>query len=98
MFVKNSLAMAGQSINWDYCNENSVFVFDNEPRSEETCKKIEQVIERGYSVVFFPHTIHEKDVNDIVLSNHNIDIDSLLRDNIQYGLQAKLHLQNWRKV
>ena len=98
MFVKNSLAMAGQSINWDYCNENSVFVFDNEPRSPETCKKIEQAIDKGYSVVFFPNTIHEKDINDMVLANNDVDIESLLMNNIHNGLQAKLHLQNWRKV
>ena len=98
MFVNNSMAMAGQSINWDYCNENSVFVFDNEPRSIETCKKIEQAIDKGYSVVFFPHTIQEKDINDIVLANSSIDIDRLLVDNIHNGLQAKLHLKEWRKV
>lgn len=98
MFVQNSLAMAGQSINWDYCNENSVFVFDNEPRNKETCKKIEQAIDKGYSVVFFPNTIHEKDINDMILANNDIDIDSLLIDNIHNGLQAKLHLQNWKKI
>ena len=98
MFVKNSMAMAGQSINWDYCNENSVFVFDNEPRSKETCKKIEQVIDKGYSVVFFPTTIHEKDINDMILANTSIDIDRLLVDNVHNGLQAKLHLQEWRKI
>jgi len=73
-------------------------VFDNEPRSVETCKKIEQVIDKGYSVVFFPTTIHEKDINDMVLANTDIDIDRLLVDNIHNGLQAKLHLQKWRKV
>lgn len=98
MFVKNSIAMAGQSINWEYCNENSVFVFDNEPRNKETCKKIEQAIDKGFSVVFFPHTIYEKDINDMILANNDIDIDQLLLDNIHNGLKAKLHLNEWRKI
>lgn len=98
MFASNSLAMAGQSIDWSLCNEHSVFVFDNEPRSKETCKKIEQAIDNGYGVVMLPHGIPEKDVNNLVISHPNIDIDRLLVDNIHHGLEAKLHFQKWRKI
>lgn len=98
LFISNSLAMAGQSIDWSVCNEHSVFVFDNEPRSKDTCKKIESVIDKGFSVVLLPHSITQKDVNDIVLANKNIDIDALLFDNIYNGLKAKLKLQQWKKI
>lgn len=98
MFASNSLAMAGQSIDWSICNEHSVFVFDNEPRSKETCKKIEQAIDKGYGVVLLPHSITQKDLNNLVLDHPNIDIDRLLIDNIYKGLNAKLELQRWRKL
>jgi transcription elongation factor Elf1 len=98
MFVSNSLAMAGQSINWSVCNEHTVFVFDNEPRSKETCAKIEQAINKGYGVVLLPHSIVQKDINDLVMAYPNIDIDRLLVDNIYSGLTAKLQFQNWRKL
>ena len=98
MFVKNSIAMAGGSIDWTYVNDNSVFVYDNEPRSKETCKKISKVIEKGYKVVIFPSKIKEKDINDMILSETVPDIDNLLSNNISYGLEANLLYNVWRKV
>jgi hypothetical protein len=98
MFVDNSLAMAGQSIDWSICNEHSIFVFDNEPRSKETCKKIDQAIQKGCGVVLLPHSIEEKDMNDLILAHGDIDTNRLLIDNTYKGLQANLQLQRWRKV
>jgi len=68
MFVENSIAMAGGSIDWNFVNENSVFVYDNEPRSVETIKKISKVIDKNYKVVIFPEFLLEKDINDMILN------------------------------
>ena len=98
MFVKNSIAMAGQSIDWSLCNENSVFIFDNEPRNDVTCKKVKQAIDKGFGVVILPDYIKQKDINDIVMSYKGIDIDALLRDNVYSGLKAEIRFTQWRKL
>ena len=98
MFVDNSIAMAGGSIDWDLVNENSVFVYDNEPRSKETCAKIEKTIDKGYKVVIFPETIKSKDVNDMILSSETMYINEVLRDNISSGLEAKIHYTAWKRI
>lgn len=98
MFVENSIAMAGGSIDWTFVNENSVFVYDNEPRSKETIKKITKVIDKDYKVVLFPESIHQKDINDMILQNENIDISKILSQNISSGLEAKVILTAWRRV
>jgi len=98
MFVQNSIAMAGGSIDWNFVNENSVFVYDNEPRSVETIKKISKVIDKNYKVVIFPEYISEKDINDMILRHKNIDIQSMLRQNISSGLESKILLTAWKRV
>jgi len=98
MFVQNSIAMAGGSIDWNFVNENSVFVYDNEPRSSQTIQKITKVIDKNYSVVILPEFILQKDINDIVLQHKNIDITSVLSQNVSSGLEAKILLASWRKV
>jgi len=96
MFVPNSIAMAGGSIKYEWTNEHSIFVFDNEPRSPETCAKIEKIISKGYEVVIFPETVKEKDINDMFLNG--VSIEDVLRYNISSGLEAKLLFTAWRKT
>ena len=98
MFVDNSIAMAGGSIDWNYINEHSVFVFDNEPRSKETCTKIEKIIDKGYKVVIFPEFIKSKDINDMIKNNETDDTNALLCGNISSGLEAKIIYTTWKKI
>lgn len=98
MFVDNSLAMAGASIDWNFVNENSILVFDNEPRAKETIRRMERAIDKGCKLVIFPENIHEKDINEMILKNENIDIESILKHNTSEGLEAKIILTAWRKV
>jgi hypothetical protein len=98
LFIDNSIAMSGASINYDLVNENSVFVFDNEPRSKETCQRMERVIDKGYKVVIFPHTLRSKDINDMVLNKEVEYPNELLQCNISSGLEAKIIFTAWRKV
>lgn len=98
MFVQNSIAMAGGSIDWSYVNENSIFVYDNEPRSPETCAKIEKVIDKGYKVVIFPEWVKSKDINDMYIHDGIVKIDSLLQDNISHGLEAKIYFTAWKRI
>src|SRR6056300_702745 len=98
MFVDNSIAMAGGSIDWSLINEYSVFVFDNEPRSKETCAKIEKIIDKGYRVVIFPEFIRSKDINDMIKNKETNDTNALLCGNISSGLEAKIIYTAWKRI
>ena len=98
MFVENSIAMAGGSIDWNFVNEKSVFVYDNEPRSVETVKKISKMIDSKRNVVIFPENVHDKDINEMILRNESLDINMLLRENISSGLEAKIIFTAWKRI
>lgn len=98
MFVPNSIAMAGSDIDFNYVHDKSIFVYDNEPRSPETCKKIEKIIDKGYQVVIFPSELEAKDINDMILGDKNLDIVKLLRDNTYRHLEAKMIFTYWKRT
>ena len=58
-------------------------------------KAIEKAINDGYSVVIFPKSISEKDLNLMSLAGH--DVQSVVESNVYRGLEAKLRLQEWKK-
>ena len=97
LFLDNSVAMAGsdldpRSFGWsDY-----IWVYDNEPRNREIINRIETTINRGDKVVIWPSGIDDKDINDMF--NSGIDFKSVIESNIYQGLQAKLQLNNWKKI
>ncbi len=96
-FVENSVAMCGSDIDvrtfgWsDY-----IWVYDNEPRNREIVNRISKTIDRGDKVVIWPSTITEKDINDMILSGHNVM--SVLESNTYSGLEAKVQFTNWKKI
>ena len=96
-FIRNSIAMCGADGDvrgWGI--SSPVWVYDNEPRSNEILRRIESTIDRGESVVIWPQKIKEKDINDMVLSKY--DIMSILESNTYSGLEAKVKFNNWKKV
>jgi hypothetical protein len=97
MFIDNSLAMCGADVTLDKdIYPDRVFVFDNEPRNYEIVKRYEKMIDSGELVVIWPETIKQKDVNDMVLSN--LDVNKVIQCNIYGGLEAKIKLYQWKKV
>lgn len=96
MFIRNSIAMCGSDVDLSTFNYQFTFVFDNEPRNREIVDKISKTIDKGYSVVIWPSSITDKDVNDMVLSGH--DVQSVVEYNTHQGLEAKLKLIEWKKV
>ena len=96
-FVKNSIALCGSDGDMAHLKgSNIVFVYDNEPRNKEILQRIEQCIDRGERVIIWPRGIEEKDINDMVLSGHNVM--SILESNIYSNLEAKVKFNNWKKV
>ena len=96
-FVSNSVAMCGSDSSLE-CLEGSsiVYVYDNEPRNKEIVGRIEKCIAKGEQVIIWPTIIGDKDINDMVLSGH--DIMSVLKSNTYSGLEAQIKFNNWKKV
>jgi len=96
-FLRNSIAICGADGDVGKWGVSSrVWVYDNEPRSNEIVKRISDTISRGERVVIWPSNIKEKDINDMVLSGH--DVQSLVENNVYDGLEANLKFTTWKKV
>ena len=97
LFLDNSVAMAGsdldpRSFGWsDY-----IWVYDNEPRNRQIVDRISKTISRGEKVVIWPNDISEKDINDMILTGHNVQ--HVIESNTYHGLEANLKFNNWKKV
>lgn len=102
MFLPNSIATAGGdlvSACKDFPKKHLVCVYDNEPRSAETKKKLERAIVNGYSVCIWPDNMEQKDVNDMILSGLSSDFIRYIIDQHTYtDLRARLALASWSKV
>ena len=96
-FVENSVAMCGSDLDIGSFGWSSyIWVFDNEPRNREIVERINKAINRGDKVVIWPNNIVQKDINDMVLSGHQVQ--DIVESNTFQGLQAKLNFTNWKKV
>ena len=96
-FVNNSVALCGSDGDMGYLDGcDIIFVYDNEPRNREIVKRIERCIERNQRVVIWPSHIIEKDINDMILSGHNVM--DVLKSNTHSGLEAKIKFNIWKKI
>lgn len=116
MFIENSIATCGGSLTreMDILNkntENAIVVYDNEPRSPETCKKVLQAIQKGYKVCVWPDYIEDKDINEMISTKlgkqayvktelikiASNKIRNIIDDNVFSGLEAELRLNRWKR-
>ena len=65
-------------------------------RNYEIVKKYEKLIQSGKQIVILPNTIKEKDLNDMIMSGHNVQ--RVVDSNIYSGLEATIKLNAWKKV
>ena len=102
MFVPNSIATAGGdlvSAVQTFDKSKLTIVYDNEPRSRETVKKLDKAIMNGYNVCIWPESMEHKDINDMVLAGLSPEfIAHIIKTNTYRDLSAKLALQKWCKV
>jgi hypothetical protein len=104
MFIDNSIATAGGDLvsalgDLTASRSSMVIVYDNEPRSRETIKKLDKAIMQGYNVVIWPENLEHKDINDMILSGLTSEfIQFILKSNTYRDLAAKLALTRWSKV
>jgi hypothetical protein len=96
LLLPNAAAMAGADASTNVLGDAvCVYVYDNEPRNREITKRIEKHISNGDSVVIFPSSIKEKDINDMHLAGHNVQ--DLVTSNTYKGLNATLKFNDWKK-
>jgi hypothetical protein len=97
LFLSNAIAMCGSDVTLDDTQFNDiVYVLDNEPRNYEIVKKYEKLIQSGNQIVIWPSTIKEKDLNDMIMSGH--DVQRVVDSNNYCGLEATIKLNAWKKV
>ena len=97
LFLSNGLAMCGADVVLDRIHEsNYIFVYDNEPRNKQIVQRYENCIRKGESIVVWPESIKEKDINDMVLAGNNVQ--SVVECNTYKGLEAKVKLNLWKKI
>jgi len=102
MFLPNSIATAGgdlvSSVS-SFKKDNLVIVYDNEPRSKETIKKLDKAIMNGYNVVIWPDNLEHKDINDMYLAGLSSGfIKHIIDTNTYRDLAAKMALTKWSKT
>lgn len=97
LFIRNSIAMCGADVHIDNRIYNdTVWVYDNEPRNQQIVSRISRSIEDGQRVVIWPSVIKEKDINDMFLAGH--DVQKVIESNVYQGLEAKVKFIEWKKV
>ena len=68
---------------------------DNQPKNKEVCNIIHNLIKAGEKVVIWPEDIEQKDINDMILAD--VDVENLISNNVFHKLEAELRFTNWRK-
>lgn len=96
-FVDNSIAMCGADVDLNFFNfKDVVYVLDNEPRNKEICNRLSKLVNKGEKVVIWPKSIHQKDINDMVLDGYKVM--DIIKSNTFKGLEAKVKFTEWKKV
>lgn len=76
-----------------------VLIFDHEPRNKEIVKMLQSAIKTESSVVIWPNTIGEKDINAMIMSGKSQDeLLEIISSNTFKGIQAQLKFNLWKKV
>lgn len=100
LFIPNAIATLDANLmaykQWDLGIRNAIHIWDNEARSVNTCRRIEQAINAGERVVIFPSDIEEKDINAMVLAG--INVLKVIGSRVFKGVQAMLEFSKWKRV
>lgn len=102
LFLSNCLASGDSSLHITAKNilsEHVTLVYDNEPRNKEIVKLMDVAIKMGHNVVIWPNTVHEKDINEMVVNGISPDeIEDIISNNTFSGIEAQINFNYWKKV
>jgi hypothetical protein len=113
MFVDNCIASCGGSIlreiqKLNRVPKNAVIMYDNEPRNFEVIKNMKRAIDAGFSIVIWPGSVTEKDINDVIIKEITVNyntlefaktyIQNIIQLNTYNALDADLALRSWARV
>ena len=103
LFLPNAISLGGSDFKKidDSIKENAILIYDNEPRNTEILKKINEVIDLGWSVCIWDdrRVSDIKDINDMVLNGLSQDeIVDIITSNTYSGLSAKVKLKEYAKA
>ena len=97
LFLDNSVAMAGSDFDPRSCGwSDYIWVYDNEPRNRQIVERVTKSIDRGEKVIIWPQQVTEKDINDMILKGRNPQ--SIIKSHTYQGIQAKIKLNEWKRV
>lgn len=97
LFVDNALAIAGADTKLKV--ENSIYILDNEPRNREMIKRMKKIIDDNKSIVIWPETVKEKDINDMILSGKTKQsVMKIIKQNTYSGLSALTKFNQYKKI
>ena len=103
LFLPNAISVGGSDFKKidDSIKENAILIYDNEPRNTEILKKINEVIDLGWSVCIWDdrRVSDIQDINDMVLNGLSQDeIVDIITSNTYSGLSAKVKLKEYAKA
>ena len=102
LFVDNCVASGDANLAMTAKNISSdeiVLIFDNEKRNFEIVKMIQTAIKMNHSIVIWPDTIGEKDINAMIMSGKTqSEIQNIISSNTFKGIRAQLKFNQWKKV
>ena len=97
LFLDNCIAVGGADL--AKLTNDTVIIFDNEPRNREICKQMDSCIEFDKRIVIWPDSMKHKDINDMIMSGYEKEeIQEIINDNIFSGVAAKLRFSEWKKI
>jgi len=103
LFLPNAIAVGGsdfKKIDKKF-QENSIIIFDNEPRNRQIHIKIDEAIEDGWTVCIWDdrRVADYKDINDMIMAGFTQEeVTNIILGNAYNGLSAKAKFQEWKKI
>ena len=101
MFLPNAIGLAKLQTSTEFQKDNTVFVYDFEPRHKDVTKEVRRKIRDGYKVCMMPDYISNyfKDINDLIKAGYSRESVKNLVDKYTYqGDLAVLEFSQWNKT
>lgn len=107
LFLPNCLGMCGSNFDFTAVEdgyiipENTITIFDNEPRNPQIVDKMMKMVNDGFRVYVPPKSVStfDKDINEMVLSGWTRnELIQLFVGNSFSGAKAKVKINDWKKV